>query len=156
MQTQTFPHTLNKDIPTGVFRDTEGRCPCIQADGPKHLGHTAIYHVLKHPNTVLFYILSCDSEWILQVCPSGVKVPFSIVFLMGCPPLIWSSLPGHFCHPLLWPHPETALSWDRRHSPAFSYCLHSLSTQSTSRLWTGCSLSTCKGTFWSHFLPNSC
>ena len=35
--------------------------------------------------------------------------PFSIVFLAGHPPLSWPSLPGHFCHPLPWPHTGTAL-----------------------------------------------
>lgn len=135
MQTQTFPHTLNKGIPTGVFRDTEGRCPCIQADCPKHLDtHLSIMFLNIQ---IQFYSTYCPviqskSYKFVQVESKSLFYSFPY----GLPSSLRSSLPGHFCHPLLWPHPGTALSWDWHHSPAFSHCLHSLSTQSTSRPWT--------------------
>lgn len=97
MQTQTFPHTLNKDIPTGVFRDTEGRCPCIQADGPKHLScsQTSKYSFILHIVLRFRVNLTSLSKW--------SQSPFFYSFPYGLPSthLVVSA------RPLLPPTPMT-------------------------------------------------
>lgn len=154
MQTQTFPHTLNKGIPTGVFRDTEGRCPCIQADCPKHLDtHLSIMFLNIQ---IQFYSTYCpviqsksykfvqvESKSLFYSFPYGLP---SSLLVVSARPLLpptpvttpWNcSVLGLTPLPSLFPLP-----------PFFEHTEHFKAMN--------CSLSTCEGTSWSHFLPNSC
>lgn len=101
----------------------------------------------------LSFIIRCESYKVVQV---ESKSFFYTVFPPGHPPIIWPSLPGHFCPPLPGRHPGTALPWNPHHptvscpsptTPAFDHTEPSLGHEKfPSSGW---------GPSWPHFLPNS-